>query len=111
MRWLGPRVEVHVVAGGVLPGRNPPDRAEMVHESARTRVTRLFLREGTVIRKEPLGLDSDRGRHQRALPPSGLSRSCGAPAATGIAGRNDAGDSGSWQSQVRGYGLMKEMIR
>ena len=29
----------------------------------------------------------------------------------GIAGRNYAGDSGSWQSQVRGYGLMKEMIR
>lgn len=39
-------------------------------------------------------------------------RRCGAPAATGIAGRNDPGDSGSWQSHVRGYGLMKEeMIR
>jgi signal transduction histidine kinase len=40
----------------------------MVHESARTRVTRLFLREGTVIRKEPLGLDADRRlRHEVAV--------------------------------------------
>jgi serine/threonine protein kinase len=68
MRWLWPCVEVRVVAGGVLPGRNPPDRAEVVHESARTRVTRLFLREGTVIRKEPLGLDADRRvRHEAAV--------------------------------------------
>ena len=57
-----------MVAGGVLPGRNPPDRAEVVHESARTRVTRLFLREGTVIRKEPLGPDADRRlRHEAAM--------------------------------------------
>ncbi len=61
-------VEVRIVTGGVLPGRNPPDRAEVVHESARTRVTRLFLREGTVIRKEPLGLDADqRLRHEAAI--------------------------------------------
>ena len=57
-----------MVAGGVLPGRNPPDRAEVVHESARSRVTRLFLPEGTVIRKEPLGLDADRWlRHEAAI--------------------------------------------
>jgi signal transduction histidine kinase len=57
-----------MVTGGVLPDRNPPDRAEVVHESARTRVTRLFLREGTVIRKEPLGLDADRRlRHEAAI--------------------------------------------
>ena len=55
-------------AGGVLPGKNPPDRAEVVHESARTRVTRLFLPEGTVIRKEPLGPDADRRvRHEAAV--------------------------------------------
>ena len=42
-------------AGGVLPGRDPPIRAEVVHESERTRVSRLFLPGGTVIRKEPLG--------------------------------------------------------
>jgi len=68
MRWLRPCVEVRVVAGGVLPGRNPPDRAEVVHESTRTRVTRLFLREGAVIRKEPLGPDADRRlRHEAAV--------------------------------------------
>ena len=46
--------------GGVLPGRDPPIRAEVVHESARTRVSRLFLPGGTVIRKEPLGPDAER---------------------------------------------------
>src|ERR1700758_1317646 len=57
-----------MVAGGVLPGRNPPDRAELVHESTRTRGTRLFLREGTVIRKEPLGPNVDRRlRHEAAV--------------------------------------------
>ena len=28
-------------AGGMLPGRDPPVRVEAVHESERTRVTRL----------------------------------------------------------------------
>ena len=57
-----------MVAGEVLPGRNPPDRAEVVHESARSRVTRLFLPECTVIRKEPLGPDADRRvRHEAAM--------------------------------------------
>jgi predicted ATPase/signal transduction histidine kinase len=41
-------------AGGV-PGRDPPVRAEVVHESGRTRITRLFLPGRTVIRKEPVG--------------------------------------------------------
>jgi len=55
-------------AGEVLPGRDPPDRAEVVHESARTRVTRLFLPGRTVIRKEPLGPDADRRlRHEAAM--------------------------------------------
>ncbi|HUK69264.1 MAG TPA: serine/threonine-protein kinase, partial [Streptosporangiaceae bacterium] len=55
-------------AGEVLPGRDPPDRAEVVHESARTRVTRLFLPGCTVIRKEPLGPDADRRlRHEAAM--------------------------------------------
>jgi hypothetical protein len=42
-------------AGGVLPDRDPPIRAEILHESERTCVTRLFLPGRTVIRKEPLG--------------------------------------------------------
>jgi hypothetical protein len=47
-------------AGGVLPGPEPFVRAEVVHCSERTRVTRLFLPGRTVIRKEPLGPDADR---------------------------------------------------
>src|SRR6185369_4851406 len=47
--------------GPVLPGRDPPVRAELLlHESERTRVARLFLEGGTVIRKEPLGPDAPR---------------------------------------------------
>ena len=54
--------------GGVLPGRDPPIRAEVVHESGRTRVSRLFLPRGTVIRKEPLGPDAElRVRHEAAM--------------------------------------------
>jgi len=36
-------VEVPVGAGRVPPGGDPPVRAEVVHRSERTRVTRLFL--------------------------------------------------------------------
>ena len=55
-------------AGGMLPGRDPPARAEVVHESERTRVTRLFLAERAVIRKEPLGPDAERRlRHEAAI--------------------------------------------
>jgi predicted ATPase/signal transduction histidine kinase len=55
-------------AGGMLPSGNPPVRAEAVHESERTRVTRLFLAERTVIRKEPLGPDAEhRLRHETAI--------------------------------------------
>ncbi len=55
-------------AGEVLPGQDSPDRAEVVHESARTRVTRLFLAGRTVVRKEPLGPDADcRLRHEAAM--------------------------------------------
>jgi signal transduction histidine kinase len=61
-------VEVRVVAGKALPSRYPPDRAEVVHESMRTRVTRLFFAGRTVIRKEPLGPDADRRlRHEAAV--------------------------------------------
>jgi signal transduction histidine kinase len=51
----------------MVAGRNPPDPAETVHESARTRVTRLFLPAGAVVCKEPLGPDADRRlRHEVA---------------------------------------------
>src|SRR3954452_2304051 len=48
------------MGSGVRPERDPPVRAEVLHESARTRVTRLFLPGRTVIRKEPLGPDAHR---------------------------------------------------
>ena len=54
--------------GPVLPGRDPPVRAEMLlHESERTRVARLFLEGGTVVRKELFGADAPgRLRHEIA---------------------------------------------
>ena len=54
-------------AGG-WPERDPPVRAEVLHESARTRVTRLFFNGRTVIRKEPLGPDAPRRlRHELTM--------------------------------------------
>jgi signal transduction histidine kinase len=55
-------------SGGMLPARDPPAQAEMVHESGRTRIIRLFLPGRTVIRKEPLGPDAERRvRHEAAM--------------------------------------------
>ena len=55
-------------SGGVRPGPDPSVRAEVVHESERTRITRLLLLGGTVIRKEPLGPDGERRvRHEAAM--------------------------------------------
>ncbi len=42
------------------PDPDSPARVEMVHQSSRTRVTRLFLAGRTVIRKEPLGPGAER---------------------------------------------------
>jgi len=51
-----------------LPDRAPPVRAEILRESERTRVTRLFLSGRTVIRKEPLGPDGQpRLQHELAI--------------------------------------------
>src|ERR1700745_1318433 len=59
---------MEVSGGGVRPGRGPFLRAEVVHSSERTRVTRLFLPGRTVIRKEPLGPDADRRvRHEAGI--------------------------------------------
>ena len=55
-------------ASGVRPGSDPFLRAEIVHSSERTRITRLFLPGRTVIRKEPLGPDAERRvRHEVAM--------------------------------------------
>src|ERR1700751_2380639 len=55
-------------SGGMLPARDPPARAGVVHESERTRITRLFWPGRTVIRKEPLGPDAQRRlRHEATM--------------------------------------------
>jgi diguanylate cyclase (GGDEF)-like protein len=56
------------MAGLVPPGRDAPVRTEVLHESGRTRVTRLFFAGGTAIRKQPLGPDAERRlRHELAM--------------------------------------------
>jgi signal transduction histidine kinase len=56
------------MGAGVAPGRDPPVRAEIVHESARTRITRLPFPGRTVIRKEPRGPGAERRlRHELAI--------------------------------------------
>src|SRR5215207_4670386 len=55
-------------AGGARRDRDPPVRAEILHESERTRVRRLFLPGRTVVQKEPLGPDAERRlRHELAM--------------------------------------------
>jgi signal transduction histidine kinase len=55
-------------AGEKPRGRDLPLWAEVVHESERTRVTRLLRAGGTVIRKEPLGPGAEgRARHEEAM--------------------------------------------
>ena len=46
-------------------------QVELLHESDRTRVTRLFLSGRTAIRKEPLGPDSQRRLNMSWLSSSG----------------------------------------
>jgi predicted ATPase/signal transduction histidine kinase len=61
-------MEVPMEAGGVLPDPGKPVPSGIVHESGRTRITRLVLPGGTVIRKEPLGPDAERQvQHEVAM--------------------------------------------
>jgi hypothetical protein len=54
--------------GGPQLEPDPEARAEVLHASDRTRVTRLFLPGRTVIRKQPLGPDAQpRLRHELAM--------------------------------------------
>src|ERR1700752_1803877 len=53
---------------GVLPGGTAPSRAEILHTSERTRITRLHFVDHTVICKEPLGSDAEtRRRRETAI--------------------------------------------
>src|SRR5437879_10357718 len=49
---------------GMLPGRDPPIRGEILHESERTRVTRLSFAGRTVVCKGPLGPAAQRRLQQ-----------------------------------------------
>ena len=58
-------------------------RAEVVHHGEHSRVTRLFLPRGTVIREEPLGPDAERRvRHETVM----LERLSGTPGVAQLAG-------------------------
>ncbi|HEY7278620.1 MAG TPA: AAA family ATPase, partial [Trebonia sp.] len=82
---------------GVLPGRDPPVRAQIVHESERTRITRLSHAGHAVIRKEPLGPDAERRRwHEAAIlerlrGTEGVAQLAGAPRYAGSIVLADAG--------------------
>src|SRR4051812_4779253 len=55
-------------SSGVVPAEDPHDQIQLVHESADTRVTRLFLAGRRVVRKEPRGPDAERRLwHERAM--------------------------------------------
>ncbi|MEU7875420.1 AAA family ATPase [Dactylosporangium sp. NPDC049140] len=54
--------------GGAPPGRDPPDRGEILYDSERTRVTRQLVAGRAVVRKESLGPDARRqARHETAI--------------------------------------------
>ena len=79
------------------PGSGKPVPAEIVHQSGRTRITRLVLPGGTVIRKEPLGPDGERRmRHEVAMLErlrgvAGVAQLAGAPRYPGSVVLADAG--------------------
>ncbi len=86
-------------ADGVRSGPDPSLRAEIVHSSERTRITRLFSQERTVIRKEPLGPDADRRlRHETAMLErlrgvTGVAQLAEVPRPPGAVMLEDAGES------------------
>src|SRR5689334_16433415 len=59
------------------PGAASVIRMEVLHESERTRVARLVLRDGTLIRKEQLGPDGERRRRRELTILERLSGSFG----------------------------------
>src|ERR1700761_4992933 len=65
---MGEAQRVRRCAMEARPDQDPFLQAEIVHSSARTRITRLLSQGRTVIRKEPLGPDADRRvRHEVAM--------------------------------------------
>src|SRR5918999_5171028 len=97
MKRVRPCVEVWMAAGAALPAGDPPVRAEVLYESERTRVTRLFGAGRTVIRKELLGPDAEpRLRHELAMLKrlrgvAGVAQLVDAPSYPGSITLSDAG--------------------
>src|SRR5271170_6590387 len=88
-----------MAADRVLPGPDGPVSAEIVHQSGRTRITRLVVPGGTVIRKEPLGPDAERRvRHEAAMLErlrgvAGVAQLAGTPRYPGSVVLADAGEA------------------
>jgi signal transduction histidine kinase len=88
-----------MAADCVLPGPDEPVSAEIVHQSGRTRITRLVVPGGTVIRKEPLGPDAERRvRHEVAMLErlrgvAGVAQLAGAPRYPGSVVLADPGET------------------
>ena len=86
-------------AGRVRREQDAPARTEVLHESERTRITRLFFDGSTVIRKEPLGPDARRRLlHELAILERlrgvvGVAQLLDAPRYPGSIVLADAGDS------------------
>src|SRR6201987_3892546 len=96
---MGEAQHVRRCAMEARPGQEPFLRAEIVHESERTRITRLFLPGRTVIRKEPLGPDAERrARHETAMLErlrgvAGVAQLAAAPRYPGSVVLEDAGEA------------------
>src|ERR1700751_3371440 len=94
---MGEAQHVRRCAMEARPGQEPFLRAEIVHFSERTRITRLFLPGRTVIRKEPLGPDAERRARPEValLEPlrgvAGMSQLAAAPVYPGSVVLEDAG--------------------
>ncbi len=92
--WLG---QLAGEQAALRPGPDRSVRAEVVHSSERTRITRLFLPGRAVIRKEPLGPDAERRvRHEvavleRLLGVAGVAQLAEAPRYRGSVVLADAG--------------------
>src|SRR6185437_14842149 len=84
---------------GMADGMDPPVRFAVVHDSARTRVTRLPRADRTLIVKEPLGADAaSRLRHETAILERlrgavGVAQLADEPPHEGAIVLTDAGDS------------------
>ena len=90
--------------GAIIPNRGSPVRTQVVHESRRTRITRLFFPEHTLICKEPLGPDAQRRlRHEVEM----LQRLRGVDGVAHLV--HVPGDAGSIVLEDAGAGSLREL--